>query len=91
MIDKRPIAKDQITLEEVLKLVSFTRSPDGDLLVLDVIADVRGEVQGKVFGDVYDGVGGDITADVWGNVEGDIRGYVRGDIGAKYRTNEEEE
>lgn len=48
------------TMEEVLELVEFDRSYDGDLFVKNV----KRDVQGKVKGDVWSSVGGY----VWGTI-----------------------
>ena len=49
----------QITLEEVLKLVSFVYK-DNCWHVDDVYGDVQGDVKGNVVGNVYGYVEGDI-------------------------------
>ena len=72
-----------ITLEEVLQIVKFTRSPDGDLLVQDVLGSVWGDVQGSVRGSVSSvthvrnhvgDVDGDVDGDVWGRMRGKVLG-----------------
>ena len=59
-----------ISIEEVLELVTFTRDSKGRLRVVNVLGSVIGDVDGSVWGDV---------GAVWGDV-----GYVGGDVGEVY-------
>ena len=66
--DRKSEERLEITLEEVLELVTFTRSPEGDLLVQDVLEDVHG--------DVYGAVGGNVGHSVWGDVGYHVGGKI---------------
>lgn len=70
---------EQITLEQVLKLVSFIKRPNGNWKVLTVYYDVLG----KVYGDVQD-----VSGNVLGDVHGDVRGHVWGDVCGKINDRE---
>ena len=48
----------QITLEEVLKLVTVEQDCDYNWYILDVKCDVEGDVEGKVKGDVWGTING---------------------------------
>jgi len=75
---------NQITLKELLKLVTVKENEDGDLCILDVYGNVKGNVYGSVCGDVYGNVYGNVKGsvggDVWGDVEGNVKGYVGGNV-----------
>jgi len=78
--------KKEITLKEVLKLVSF-ENDCGNWVVNDVLGDVVGDVMGGVGGSVGGAVGGHISGgvmgvggDVWGDVHGDVHGNVLGKV-----------
>lgn len=62
---------EQITLAEVLKLVTFEKVDDEWGVQ---------KVMGNVWGDVYGSVRGDIGCDVRGSVCGDVLGDVRGKV-----------
>jgi hypothetical protein len=66
----------QITLEEVLKLVSFEH---GDALGWRVRS-VFGHIYGNVNGDIYGAVSGDINGDIYGAVGGDVYETIYGKI-----------
>ena len=72
----------QITLEELLELVTVNQNSDGEWHITDVKGDVLGNVEGTVFGTVCSNVDGNVYGGVWGNVEGDVKGYVSGTINA---------
>lgn len=74
---------EKITLEQVLKLVSFMEAPEGDWKVLTVRGNVHGDVHGDVGGEVWGGVHGDVYGDVRGTVCGEVRGGVNGDVCGK--------
>lgn len=67
---------DEITLEEVLKLVSFIKD---DFTGKWYVDDVEGRVIGYVGGDI----GGTVWGSIWGEVVGSVSGDVMGDIGGK--------
>lgn len=71
---------EQITLKQVLELVSFKKELEGKWKVVTVYGDVNGDVRGAVSGDVYGSVYGDVCGDVHGSVSGDVYGDVRGDV-----------
>ena len=73
---------EQITLEQVLKLVRFTKTPKGDWKVLTVYGDVCGWVHGEVNGSVND-VRGNVLGDVYGDVRGNVNGKVLGKINGR--------
>ena len=58
---------NQITLEEALKLVSFTQNGNGEWEI--------GNVYDRVFGDIYGSVAGYVHGDVCGTVKGDIKSH----------------
>jgi len=62
------IAKD-ITLEEVLKIVTFDRANDGTLRVVDINGSLQGDVLGSVYGRVKGSVWGKIEGNYWGETE----------------------
>ena len=66
---------NQITLEELLQLVSVKQTSDGGWH----IDDVKGSVFGVVFGDVHS----DVNGTVFGAVLGNINGYVFGKISGR--------
>ena len=65
----------EITMDEVLKLVSFRKAED-----CWVIEDVFGTVTGSVKSDVLGNVCGSIVGSVYGDVECDVQGEVVGDV-----------
>jgi hypothetical protein len=67
---------DEITLEEVLKLVSFIKD---DFTGKWHVDDVEGRVVGYVGGDI----GGTVWGSIWRDVVGSVSGDVMGDIGGK--------
>ena len=78
---RRMLAKDDITLEEVLEVLQFERDADGKLRVITLVCDadlIIGDV-GCIKGNVGD-VLGTIERDVVGNVKGSVRGSVWGDV-----------
>ena len=87
---------EQITLKEVLEIVTFTQWGEGDWRVKDVKKTVCGTVYGKIIGDigggvdgsVYGGVGGDIGGGVGGDVYGGVGGDVYGGVGGKIKGRE---
>ena len=70
----------QITIEEALKLVSFTKNDYDEWEVEDVRVNVNGDVYGTVHGDVEGSVNGHVHGDIGGDVEGSVNGYVGGDV-----------
>ena len=70
----------QITLDEVLKLVSFEKI-GSKWYLHDVVGDVGGCIGGSVYGDVTGNIVGDSAGDVVGNVDGNVVGYVHGNVG----------
>lgn len=71
---------DEITLEEVLKLVSFIKD---DLTDKWFVHDVEGEVIGYVGGNVGGTVWGTIYGDVVGSVSRDVMGDIGGKVGGQ--------
>ena len=72
----------ELTIQEILALVTFTLDANGSL----VISDVFGYVSGSVLGNVCGNVEGDIGGCVGGSVGGDVKGEVKGEInGYKWR------
>ena len=78
---------EPITMEEVLKLVSFDKGLDGQWRVKDVCGGVEGDVWGNVGGDVVgyvvgdvNNVGGDVCCAVYGDVGGSVYGNVGGAV-----------
>ncbi len=65
---------EPITMEEVLKLVSFDKGLNGQWRVKEVLGDVD-----TVVGDVWS-VGGNVRRDVKGTVGGNVNGNVRGNV-----------
>ena len=61
----------ELTIQEILALVTFTLDANGSL----VISDVFGYVSGSVLGNVCGNVEGDIGGCVGGSVGGTINGY----------------
>ena len=75
---------EKITLEQVLKLVSFMKNLNGDWKVLSVYHCVHGDVYGDVRGNVYGSVGdvvGNVRGNVFGIVSADVCGDVHGSVG----------
>ena len=82
----------QITLEEVLEMVSFKKNAFGEWRLVNVNCNVNGnihgdvdgtvcgDVDGSVLGNIYYGVAGDIRGDVDGDIYGNVLGTVKGDI-----------
>lgn len=70
---------EQITLKEVLELVSFVNIK-GKWFVDDVLGEVGGSVLGTVAGDVEGAVCGSIGDDVLGSVFGSVLGHVHGEV-----------
>ena len=68
---------EAITLEEVLKLVSFCKNHNNEWCVYDVNGVVQGDVKNTVWGDVV----GTVQGDVKGNVIGEVKGRVWGHVG----------
>ena len=71
----------QITLEELLELVTVSQSSDGSWHIDDVKGNVEGCVDGIVGGKVLGNVGavgGSVLGDVNGNVLGIVRGKING-------------
>jgi uncharacterized protein YcfJ len=64
------------TLEEINKLVTFSRDEEGNLEVLDV----NYSVTGTVYGDVE----GSVIGTVYGDVRGKVAGSVRGNVGGSF-------
>lgn len=71
---------DEITLEEVLKLVSFIKDDFTDKWF---VHDVEGGVIGYVGGDVGGTVWGTIYGDVVGSVSRDVMGDIGGKVGGQ--------
>ena len=67
----------QITLEELLELVTVKQMPNGSWRIIGVYGTVYGDVRGEVRGFV----GGDVGGTVYGTVYGDVRGNISGDVG----------
>ena len=70
----------QITLEELLEVITVKQTSEGFWQITDVKCTIFGDV-GDVFGDVGD-VSGSV-GDVFGDVCGDVYGIVRGKINGK--------
>ena len=64
----------QITLEELLKLVTVEQDWDDNWRIVDVKGNVHGDVGGSVCGDVGGSVKGDVRVSVFGTVYGSIGG-----------------
>jgi len=60
----------QITLQQLLELVTVKQDSNGGWHIVDVKDNVQGDVSGYVKGDV----GGDVCGDVLGSVYGTING-----------------
>jgi hypothetical protein len=73
----------QITLEEVLKLVSFEHRGALGWGVCSVFGNIYGAVNGAVNGDIYGDVKGDIYGDIGGGVIGTITGNDWGTISGR--------
>lgn len=87
---------EEITLEEVKKLVSFIKDEFGRWIVHDIECDVAGSidgsVSGKIYGDVEEiegsvlgGIGNGVFGTIGGNVHGNILGGVTGFIGGEVK------
>ena len=74
---------NQITLEEVLELVTFKQYPNNTWLICDVKGTITGDVIGSICGNVGGDVGGYITGSVFGDVCGDVGGIVGRSVGGK--------
>lgn len=74
---------EQITLEEALQLVSFTKEGGVNWRVGMVHGDIDGNVDGSVFGGVRGDVGGNVGGHVGGNIYGCVFGSVWGTISGK--------
>ncbi len=59
----------QITLEELLELVTVKQTYDGGWQIIDVKGNVHGDVEGFVLGDVRSHVYGKINGRQWQSVE----------------------
>ena len=70
----------QITLEEVLRLVSFKYDDRHGWQILDIKRDVTGDVCANVHGGIYGDVEGDIEGVIGGHVDGSIVGNVVGNV-----------
>lgn len=68
------------TLEEISKLVSFTRNSLGTLKVEHVKGAVWGNIEGNVWGNIQGDVEGEVKGNVQGNIEGSVWGDIKGDI-----------
>ena len=77
MTNKHPL--QQITLEEVLQIVSFTHTVDDTWVVEDVRSDVFGHVDGIIYGSVKGNIYGSVQG-IGGSVYGSINGTVKGKI-----------
>ena len=62
----------QITLEELLELVTVEHDCDYNWYIVDVLGSVEGSICGSVEGSVY----GDIKGSVWGTINGREWAYV---------------
>lgn len=69
-----------ITLEEVLELVTFERDGDGELYVVGVRGNVWGNVEGNVRGSIVGSVSGDVDGNIGGHVGGTVGGDVKGNV-----------
>lgn len=69
---------EQITLEEALQLVSFTKEGGVNWRVGMVHGDIDGNVDGNVCGNVDGSVFGGVRGDVGGNVGGHVGGNIYG-------------
>jgi len=65
----------QITLEEVLELVTFAQTSVGTWYVKDVKGSVGGNVEGDIWADVWGSVLGDVCGDVCGDVKNKVSAY----------------
>jgi len=70
----------QITLEELLELVTVEQNSDGEWHIIDVKGDVYANVYGDVGGFVDGYVGYDIRGNVHGYICGSVGGNVKGDV-----------
>jgi len=71
---------NQITLEEILKLVSVGKDANGEWCINNVVVDVKGNVWGDVCGDVEGSVKGNVVGTVWGDVKCGVGGSVKGNV-----------
>ena len=78
----------QITLEELLELVTVKQDRNGSWHIVDVKGDVKNNVGGNVFAHVGGNVG-DVDGNVYGNVNGHVYGYVGGDVCGNVKGNVE--
>ena len=69
----------QITLEELLKLVTVQRTADGKWRIDDVKSTVSGTIYGNVYGNVRGIILGDVY-DVGGTIKGRKWGYADVDV-----------
>ena len=69
-------ASEEITMDEVLKLVSFRKTEGGRWQV----EDIHGNVGGHVWGNVHRSVHGRINGCVFGDIKGDVIGSIRGKV-----------
>ena len=66
----------QITLEELLKLVTVKQERNGSWHIVNVKGNVYGNIEGSVDGYVDGSVEGDVKGDVFGDVSGNVYGNV---------------
>jgi hypothetical protein len=64
----------QITLEELLELVTVEQAYDGGWRIVHVKGDILSHVYGHIYGDVTRSIHGTVHRDVGGNVYGKING-----------------
>ena len=78
------------TLEEINKLVTFTRGKDGKLYIENVTSDIFGNVEGSVEriqgyvsyidGDIIGQISGNIFGEIHGDIVGDVKGQIYGNV-----------
>jgi hypothetical protein len=78
------------TLEEINKLVTFTRDRHGTLCIKDVNGTIFGSVIGSVEriqgyvtyidGDIIGQISGNIFGEIHGDIEGDVKGQIYGNV-----------
>ena len=73
----------EITLKELLELVTVKQNAIGRWCIINVHDDVLGNVEGNVWGNVHDDVLGDVNGNVLGDVEGNVEGNVNGTINGR--------
>lgn len=96
---------EEITMEEVKKIVSFIKDEFGRWIVHDIECDVAGSIDGNVGGKIYGDVGevegsilfrvgngvfGTIGGNVYGNILGGVTGFIGGEVKGSVGTDTED-